>query len=213
MWKKVSSEFRSVFGVDEEAYAGHMSAVKQSVLDGTSKWSAKIAITGLWPARCARRSWPVMHPLRATKRWNVQRSIILHLSSLYTIHIVCTTCVPQCILLLLLLLLLIIIIIIIIIIWYFISLFISSFAKPYYTPLFTAFLFYSIFHFLFSLPLLLPLTYDPVSVFPQQYVYVIITWSRIHIYLTHCCTSCLSVIVKFNFIVESNALPAAAVLY
>ncbi|XP_068986665.1 protein unc-13 homolog B isoform X8 [Bombus flavifrons] len=36
---------RSVFGVDEEAYAGHMSAVKQSVLDGTSKWSAKIAIT------------------------------------------------------------------------------------------------------------------------------------------------------------------------
>ncbi|CAK9810089.1 Protein unc-13 homolog B [Anthophora quadrimaculata] len=36
---------RSVFGVDEEAYTGHMTAVKQSVLDGTSKWSAKIAIT------------------------------------------------------------------------------------------------------------------------------------------------------------------------
>lgn len=62
MWKKVSSEFRSVFGVDEEAHTGHMTAVKQSVLDGTSKWSAKIAITGLWPARCARRPWPVMHP-------------------------------------------------------------------------------------------------------------------------------------------------------
>lgn len=53
MWKKVSSEFRSVFGVNEEAYTGHMTSVKESVLEGTSKWSAKIAITGLWPARCA----------------------------------------------------------------------------------------------------------------------------------------------------------------
>ncbi|KAL0118439.1 hypothetical protein PUN28_009239 [Cardiocondyla obscurior] len=36
---------RSVFGVDEKAHSGHMMAVEQSVLDGTSKWSAKIAIT------------------------------------------------------------------------------------------------------------------------------------------------------------------------
>ncbi|XP_043259604.1 uncharacterized protein LOC122401500 isoform X3 [Colletes gigas] len=36
---------RSVFGVDEDAHTGHMTSVKQSVLDGTSKWSAKIAIT------------------------------------------------------------------------------------------------------------------------------------------------------------------------
>lgn len=39
---------RSVFGVEEKSHIGHMKAVKQSVLDGTSKWSAKIAITGLF---------------------------------------------------------------------------------------------------------------------------------------------------------------------
>jgi protein unc-13 len=37
---------RDVFSVDEKNHSGHMKAVKQSVLDGTSKWSAKIAITG-----------------------------------------------------------------------------------------------------------------------------------------------------------------------
>jgi len=36
-----------VFSVEEKSHTGHMKAVKQSVLDGTSKWSAKIAITGL----------------------------------------------------------------------------------------------------------------------------------------------------------------------
>jgi len=35
-----------VFSVEENTYQGHMKSVKQSVLDGTSKWSAKIAITG-----------------------------------------------------------------------------------------------------------------------------------------------------------------------
>ena len=37
---------RVVFGVEARSHIGHMKAVKQSVLDGTSKWSAKIAITG-----------------------------------------------------------------------------------------------------------------------------------------------------------------------
>lgn len=36
---------RNVFSIDEKSHAGHMKAVKQSVLDGTCKWSAKIAIT------------------------------------------------------------------------------------------------------------------------------------------------------------------------
>ncbi len=49
---KISIEFvnhishRDVFNVDEKSHVGHMKAVKQSVLDGTSKWSAKLAITG-----------------------------------------------------------------------------------------------------------------------------------------------------------------------
>ncbi|KAF2363047.1 Mammalian uncoordinated3 subgroup domain 2 [Trinorchestia longiramus] len=36
---------RAVFGTDEQAHGSNMTSVHQSVLDGTSKWSAKIAIT------------------------------------------------------------------------------------------------------------------------------------------------------------------------
>ncbi|CAG9566246.1 unnamed protein product [Danaus chrysippus] len=41
---------RRVFSIETEGHSAHMSTVKQSVLDGTSKWSAKIAITG-WKMR------------------------------------------------------------------------------------------------------------------------------------------------------------------
>lgn len=54
MWKfknypvlREKNVFRAVFSVEEKSHSGHMKAIKQSVLDGTSKWSAKIAITGL----------------------------------------------------------------------------------------------------------------------------------------------------------------------
>lgn len=46
----IQSESRSVFGVSEKSHIKHMKEINQSVLDGTSKWSAKIAITGLLAA-------------------------------------------------------------------------------------------------------------------------------------------------------------------
>ncbi|XP_014671002.1 PREDICTED: LOW QUALITY PROTEIN: protein unc-13 homolog B-like [Priapulus caudatus] len=42
---EIFEAIRKVFSVDKKSHAGHMKAVKQSVLDGTSKWSAKLAIT------------------------------------------------------------------------------------------------------------------------------------------------------------------------
>lgn len=87
MWKRVSSEFRSVFGVDEKAHSGHMMSVEQSVLDGTSKWSAKIAITGLWAARARRfLNWScahsVLHAMSVSLIWCPSRYMI-HICAAY----------------------------------------------------------------------------------------------------------------------------------
>ena len=43
---EVFNLIRDVVNIEQKTHIGYMKAVKQSVLDGTSKWSAKLTITG-----------------------------------------------------------------------------------------------------------------------------------------------------------------------
>lgn len=45
-WLFYSFDFSEVFRMEPKTHAGHMKAVKNLILDGTSKWLAKIYITG-----------------------------------------------------------------------------------------------------------------------------------------------------------------------
>lgn len=50
---------RDVFNMSKVAHVQQMKTVKQSVLDGTSKWSAKITITGEIMGRYLEEAWGI----------------------------------------------------------------------------------------------------------------------------------------------------------
>ena len=45
---EVFNLIRDAINVETSSHVGYMKAVSQSVLDGTSKWSAKLTITGIF---------------------------------------------------------------------------------------------------------------------------------------------------------------------
>lgn len=45
---EIFDEIRRLFNVTKMIHAQNMKSIKQNVLDGTSKWSAKIAINGVF---------------------------------------------------------------------------------------------------------------------------------------------------------------------
>ena len=83
----VIKSYRAVFGVEERSHNGHMKAVKQSVLDGTSKWSAKIAITGPFFFSFKQQPPPNKQTLKHAKKKMCFFLLFLSVSSFFGSHL------------------------------------------------------------------------------------------------------------------------------
>lgn len=75
---------RDVFMISKMVHAQQMKTIKQSVLDGTSKWSAKITITGMNSSELSYFKllsyWKLLHDPFKGKVWRKLRCMYMRTS-------------------------------------------------------------------------------------------------------------------------------------